>query len=195
MEASLKYTFYLILSCIIITNYVYAESLVEDGIRELEELKLQQLQTVQDKSEISAFTTDGCSGGQSQNWTLLAKMMPGFDKHFGKKPPWEPCCVAHDKHYWRGVVKNGYMKRKEADIELMNCVERTGEDLASQLSAEYSVSEDEVRDLFNVTAKLMYQAVRLGGQPCSLLPWRWGYGWGNCILTSASDTRENNIAE
>ena len=29
-------------------------------------------------------------------------------------------------------------------------------------------------------ASLMYRAVRLGGIPCSGLPWRWGYGWPEC---------------
>ena len=47
-----------------------AQSRLDDGAREFEELRLQQLQTVQNNTDIAPFTTDGCSGGQSQNWDL-----------------------------------------------------------------------------------------------------------------------------
>ena len=83
----------------LITLSVRAESLVDEGFRELEELRLRQLQTVQNDADIATFTTDGCSGGQSQSWELLAKILPGFERQFGDKPPWETCCVAHDKEY------------------------------------------------------------------------------------------------
>jgi len=29
-------------------------------------------------------------------------------------------------------------------------------------------------------AEIMYRAVRLGGAPCTTLPWRWGFGWPKC---------------
>ena len=35
-------------------------------------------------------------------------------------------------------------------------------------------------DLYAAIAELMYRAVRIGGIPCSGLPWRWGYGWPEC---------------
>jgi hypothetical protein len=34
--------------------------------------------------------------------------------------------------------------------------------------------------IYQGIADLMYRAVRLGGIPCSGLPWRWGYGWPAC---------------
>ena len=168
-----------------------AESWIETGAREFEELRLRQLQTIQNESDIVPFTTDGCSGNQSQNWALLAKTVPGFEKQFGDKPPWEPCCVTHDKAYWHGDTVDGYTKRKQADDALRRCVLATGVRLAPQLSHKYSVSEEVVREGFSLTSELMYRAVRLGGLTCSLLPWRWGYGWPNCAFAGISDNSEN----
>ena len=34
--------------------------------------------------------------------------------------------------------------------------------------------------VYEVIGDLMYRAVRIGGIPCSGLPWRWGYGWPEC---------------
>lgn len=163
-----------------------AQSWVQEGAREFEELRLRQLQTIQNDTTISAFTSDGCSGGQSQGWDLLAQAMPGFSGHFGDKPPWESCCLAHDKLYWRGSTVNGFAERMRADLDLKQCVADTGVRLAPELSLKYSTSEAKVRQAFSLAADLMYRAVRLGGQPCSLLPWRWGYGWDNCAFVSIS---------
>ena len=191
MNRFIKIIFYLCLAGLNTFSSVMAESWIETGSREFEELRLRQLQTIQNENDIAPFTTDGCSGDQSQNWELLAKTLPGFKQQFGDKPPWEPCCVIHDKAYWRGETEDGYTKRKQADDELRQCVVATGIRLAPQLSLKYSVSEAEIRELFLLTSELMYQAVRLGGLPCSLLPWRWGYGWPNCAFAAVSDTRKN----
>lgn len=171
----------------LITPSVLAQSWVDEGAREFEELRLQQLQTVQKQNKIAPFTTDGCSGNLSSTWEILAETFPGFEQQFGNKPPWESCCVTHDKVYWRGVVTDGYMQRKRADEALRKCVTATGDKLAPQLSLKYSITERNIHETFAVIADLMYRAVRLGGQPCSLLPWRWGYGWPNCAFSSVSD--------
>jgi hypothetical protein len=163
-----------------------AQSWLAEGAREIEELRLQQLRTVQSSGEIAPFSSDGCSGYQSQNWELLAEALPGFKQRFGDKPPWENCCVAHDKIYWRGSVEDGYTKRKQADQTLRQCVADTGSEMAEQLSQKFASPEENVRHAFSMTAELMYKAVRLGGQPCSLLPWRWGYGWDNCAFAKTS---------
>jgi hypothetical protein len=188
----MKYSFTPIVSIYFIWLFIAplanAQSLVDKGVREFEELRLQQLKTIQSKSTITSFTTDGCSGGQSFNWQLLSKTIPGFEKEFGEKPPWEDCCVAHDKVYWQGSTVDGYIKRQHADEGLKQCVIDTGTQLAPQLSVKYSVSKEAIHQAFSTTAELMYQAVRLGGQPCSLLPWRWGYGWPNCAFASISNT-------
>ena len=48
------------------------------------------------------------------------------------------------------------------------------------LNDEYGLSVDQVEVLYDSIAGLMYRAVRIGGVPCSGLPWRWGYGWPAC---------------
>ena len=67
-----KKAFYLLcilsLTVILITPPVMAQSWDDEAAREFEELRLQQLQTVQKRSEIAPFTTDGCSGNQSETW-------------------------------------------------------------------------------------------------------------------------------
>lgn len=180
----------LFLAGLLMTSLVNAQSWAEEGAREFEELRLRQLQTVQGDSDITAFTSDGCSGGQSKSWELLAQALPGFTSHFGDKPPWESCCVAHDKVYWRGSTVDGYTKRKLADEELRQCVVATGVEYTPKISSQYRLPEEKVRQAFSLAADFMYQAVRLGGQPCSLLPWRWGYGWGNCAFASTGDIPE-----
>jgi hypothetical protein len=175
---------------LLMNSLVNALSWADEGAREFEELRLQQLQTVQRNSDITAFASDGCSGGQSKSWELLAQVLPGFTNHFGDKPPWESCCVTHDKVYWRGSTVDGYTKRKLADEQLRQCVVDTGIEFTPQISSKYAVPEEKVRQAFSLAADLMYQAVRLGGQPCSLLPWRWGYGWDNCAFASIGDIPE-----
>jgi len=164
-----------------------ADSLLDEGLREFEQLRLRQLQTVQIDGELEAFTSDGCSGNLSANWGLLADGLPGFADEFGEKPPWENCCIAHDKHYWRGDALDGYNLRLQADDELRQCVVATGERLAPQLGREHALTPQQVGEAFEIIAGLMYRAVRLGGQPCSLLPWRWGYGWPSCAFAALAD--------
>lgn len=191
VKSTLKLTFSLYLAWQFMLPQAMAQSWLQEGAREFEELRLRQLQTVQKDANLAPFTTDGCSGRQSYNWKQLAKLLPGFEKQFGDKPPWEKCCVIHDRAYWRGSAVDGYKLRKEADEKLEQCVIDTGARLAPELGPKYSVPEEKVRHAFRVTAALMYQAVRLGGQPCSLLPWRWGYGWPNCAFARISDIPKN----
>ena len=164
-----------------------AEILLVEGMREIEEFRMRQLQTVQSGAQISSFGTDGCSGSQSKTWEIMAAHVPGFANEFGDRPPWESCCVAHDEVYWLGSVDDGYHRRLVADRDLEACVVATGERLAPELSTRYDVSEERVRDAFESISSWMYRAVRVGGQPCSLLPWRWGYGWPNCAFAAAAD--------
>jgi len=178
------------LLCLYSGSVPSAVSWLEKSAREFEELRLRQLQSVQQDSVIKPFATDGCSGFQSETWKNLADIIPGFNEKFGRKPPWENCCVVHDKAYWQGTVVDGYSERLLADEELQHCVQATGNSLAPELSRKYSVSEQKIRKAFSVTANLMYKAIRLGGLPCSLLPWRWGYGWPNCAFAAVSNTAE-----
>ena len=127
---------------------ILAETLLAEGMREIEEFRMRQLQSVQVAAEIMPFTTDGCSANQSKNWEVLAQVLPVFADEFGQKPPWEDCCVAHDKLYWQGDVADGYHHRVAADQELKACIVATGDKLAAELSSPYSVSEEKIGAAF-----------------------------------------------
>jgi hypothetical protein len=121
-------------------------------------------------AQLAPFETDGCSGGLSAVWRLVAESAPAFAVRWGAKPPWEHCCVAHDRLYHAGGSGDpaqGYAERLAADEALRVCVaqELEGSDLEPAAGA---------------IAETMFVAVRLGGGPCSGLPWRWGYGWPGC---------------
>ncbi len=187
MKKSILLQLSLYLIGLLVTSLVQAQSWTDEGAREFEELRLRQLQTVQDAGTIAAFSSDGCSGGQSKSWEIVAQALPEFGNRFGDKPPWESCCVAHDKVYWSGSAVEGRTKRKRADEELKQCIIATGDELTPTISSDHALPEQKVRQAFLVAADIMYRAVRLGGQPCSLLPWRWGYGFDNCAFASIGD--------
>ena len=136
-------------------------------------------------STLAAFTTDGCSGGLSIGWEYLAAQIDGIREYHGIRPPWEDCCIAHDKRYHTGAdidatAEESFEARKQADLALLACVVETGTSRTAELSREYDVSPETVHTLYTTIAELMYRAVRMGGIPCSDLPWRWGYGWQEC---------------
>ena len=146
----------------------------------IEKNAMQRLADVQQGATPAPFSTDGCSGGLSAGWEFLAKTLPTFRGHFGSRPPWHNCCVIHDQVYWLGSAQNGYQSRLQADIALKTCAKKTGLTLAPSLSQKYGLQEKDIISTFNVAAELMFQAVRRGGQPCTLFSWRWGYGWPLC---------------
>ena len=140
--------------------------------------------TVSD-AKLRPFTTDGCSGGLSAGWKYLAAAVPVFAEVHQPRPPWEPCCVIHDRAYHRAVATGvtsvaSFDSRKRADLELERCVQLSADQRIDELSATYGMSADHVRLLYRAISALMYRAVRLGGVPCSGLAWRWGYGWPRC---------------
>jgi len=134
---------------------------------------------------IQPFTTDGCSGGMSEGWSFIAAYIPAFSSRYGDRPPWEACCVEHDRVYWRGETENGYAKRLAADQQLQHCVSEFGKQHAREYAEQYGLQAETVEHNFSIAADLMYHAVRIGGKPCSFLPWRWGYGWPQCIADSS----------
>lgn len=134
---------------------------------------------------LTPFRSDGCSGGLSTGWALVSATLPAIARRHGDQPPWEGCCIAHDRTYHTGGATNAdakasFQARRVADEALRLCVIRTGEDRLDALSTEYRVSREEVSQLYRTIADVMYRAVRLGGAPCSGLPWRWGFGWPRC---------------
>ena len=168
---------------VILISPLVSASPVDEIERQFESYLMRQLAKVQgDEDEIASFTTDGCSGGMSEGWRAFARILPGFKEQYGNKPPWEDCCIKHDKVYWRGETNNGYAKRKAADLALKQCVIDTGDRVKPRLAAEYQLHEVAVENGFEAAAELMYGAVRVGGGPCTPLPWRWGYGWPLCRL-------------
>ena len=88
------------------------------------------------------FKSDGCSGGVSRLWRL----------RLGGPPPWEGCCLDHDRAYWRGGTAR---ERWRADAALHACVVANGHP---------------------GWALTMWLAVRFFGHPYWPFSWRWNFG-------------------
>lgn len=138
-------------------------------------------------AELAPFTTDGCSGGMSSVWALVAQTFPGFRLLHGAVPPWESCCVTHDRAYHSAGPDAdpvaSFTARFAADDALRVCVTHTAQSRGAELAEAYGMSEDEVVTGYRVISEAMFSAVRAGGAPCSGLSWRWGYGYPSCIVT------------
>src|SRR5262245_20059725 len=48
---------------------------------------------------LAPFASDGCSGNLSTAWALVSTTLPLVARHHGSRPPWEGCCLAHDRLY------------------------------------------------------------------------------------------------
>ena len=136
-------------------------------------------------AKLTPFVSDGCSGGLSAGWALISNTMPAVAARHGAHPPWEQCCVEHDRLYHTGGPADGdaeasFSARRLADKALRACVIATGTDRAAPLAEEYGLTREDISALYRVIADVMYRAVRLGGVPCSGLDWRWGFGWPQC---------------
>jgi hypothetical protein len=132
---------------------------------------------------LSPFVSDGCSGGLSSGWVFVSAAFPAIAKYHGNRPPWESCCLAHDRLYHEGGPLDAdasFKARRVADDALRQCVIQVGEERSGQLEAAYGLSRDRIAAIYRSIADVMYRAVRLGGAPCSGLAWRWGFGWPNC---------------
>ncbi|OSP56466.1 hypothetical protein [Pseudoruegeria sp. SK021] len=134
--------------------------------------------------QLAPFETDGCSGGMTDAWTTLAGISPAFAGQNGARPPWEPCCVAHDHAYHNAggttTADASAAARLSADQTLRTCVEGWAERDTSPAIETYGLTPAQLAQNYSALALAMYQAVRLGGAPCSGLPWRWGYGYPQC---------------
>ena len=132
---------------------------------------------------LAPFTTDGCSGGLSAGWAFAARHIPALVEHHGDHPPWEACCITHDRAYHEGPGEDAmasFMARRTADETMRACVLAEGAARRESLMRDYGLSAGMVDFLYEGIAGAMYRAVRLGGAPCSRLSWRWGYGWPQC---------------
>lgn len=166
----------------LLVEAIRADDVLPEPVALLEREQMHRLADVQAKPGVSIdrFRSDGCSGGLSAAWQFLANTSPDFARTAGDLPPWEHCCVEHDRHYWRGLAENGFENRLAADRELRACVLRTGDTEQYRLAEKLGLSPRDVREAFDVVGDMMFRAVRLGGGPCTGLPWRWGHGWPDC---------------
>jgi glycerophosphoryl diester phosphodiesterase len=154
------------------------------------ELELGLQQQFQDRisspdATLAEFTTDGCSGGLSVGWDYFAQQLGFVRERHGSKPPWENCCVEHDRSYHSGggaglTAAQSFSARDQADDELRACVVNTAAERGDALQADYGLSAKQTAVLYETIADSMHMAVRLGGMPCTGLSWRWGYGWSDC---------------
>jgi hypothetical protein len=182
----LKRSLLLVFTCLLLFPVCHAaaptDSSLEKIERELEVWRYQALARVQamPDNHLLPFSTDGCSGGLSDGWRFLAKTLPAFKHKFGDKPPYESCCVEHDRAYWRGETEQGFDRRLQADRRLQQCVQEFGKTHRDEFARQFNLSAQTIETNFEIVAALMYRAVRVGGGPCTVFPWRWGYGWPMC---------------
>jgi hypothetical protein len=175
----------LVIACLL-PGVCWADNVIDQKIdqieRDLEVARYQTLARIQadPQNQLASFVTDGCSGGLSDGWRFLAKTLPAFKRKFGNQPPYEACCVDHDRAYWRGETVHGYDKRLRADKSLQQCVLNYGKAHRAEFAAEFQLSPKIIEHNFHIVAALMYHAVRVGGGPCTPFAWRWGYGWPPC---------------
>ncbi len=142
--------------------------------RQVEIVSHKSLIRVAEGATPTAFVTDGCSGGMSIFWRDLVTQFPTVKEDFGNNLPWENCCISHDRAYHDAggakTANTSFKARVGADQALRSCVaDLTGGDPAN--AGGYRVLSDAI-----------YTSVRLGGAPCSGLPWRWGYGLPSCFV-------------
>jgi hypothetical protein len=171
-----------LLLMLLIPSSLSAQNPLEEIVEAIESRQMLRLAAQQSRHDvtINRFKSDECGGGMSSAWSYLADTVPKFTDYVGNEPPWEHCCVTHDRQYWRGVSDDGYAMREQSDTQLRQCVQLSGKSHSKQISAELGLAEQDIAELINLTSDLMHQAVRIGGAPCTGLPWRWGHGWPPC---------------
>ncbi|WP_170789678.1 hypothetical protein [Ruegeria lacuscaerulensis] len=167
----------------------------QDILRNLEMPAHRALIAAAAGSPLTPFETDGCSGGLSSSWRFVAETFPKFRALYQTHPPWEYCCVTHDRAYHNAgaglFAEDSYTARLSADDTLRACVKQHGADHAEEYAVLYDMTPDQIRTAHSVTAEAMYAAVRFGGAPCSGLPWRWGFGYPGCsVFPSLAPARE-----
>jgi hypothetical protein len=137
------------------------------------------------KASLSEFETDGCSGGMSWSWRVVADLFPDFKDVQGAQPPWEACCVTHDQAYHNAggatEAEASFAARLAADEALRQCVASPSQEEIDAVVARYEVAPEQVEMAYELIATSMFNAVRFGGGPCSGLPWRWGFGYPGCV--------------
>lgn len=180
-----------VLLCLAVASPAVAETPRLDPIERIELSAHARLARVREAAQLNAFTTDGCSGGLSALWHSVAELFPAFAEVHEEAPPWEGCCVAHDRAYHLGGPSSdpmdSFQARLAADEGLRACVLDTRAERGEELAAQYGMTAGQVDLAYTAIAGAMFDAVRLGGAPCSGLSWRWGYGWPACGILAAPE--------
>ncbi|MEM7319263.1 MAG: hypothetical protein AAF408_09610 [Pseudomonadota bacterium] len=144
------------------------------------------LMRVVGSADLTPFESDGCSGGLSSSWSLVAETFPDFAATYEQAPPWETCCVIHDRAYHNGGgamdAERSWQARLQADTALDQCVRGVAERRMGEFEILYNATPDQIRAAYGTIAGAMFLAVRFGGGPCSGLPWRWGFGYPSCSV-------------
>lgn len=134
---------------------------------------------------LAPFATDGCSGGLSSAWRIVADVFADFETTHQDAPPWERCCVTHDQAYHDAAgaqeAADSFDARLLADDALRYCVIGEGVARRDELADAYGIDTVSIDRAYAAIAEAMFNAVRLGGGPCTGLPWRWGYGYPGCL--------------
>ncbi|MEM8629846.1 MAG: hypothetical protein AAGF74_01290 [Pseudomonadota bacterium] len=176
-------TFAGLLAFVVISNPVCAQEALSRAVELPGHRAL--LRTMGGIESPSPFATDGCSGGMSSAWQVVSRNFPDFAEAHGDIPPWEACCVTHDRAYHDAsgatTAEASYDARKAADITLRACVKATAETDRDAIAEHYKTTPEAIDEAYALIATAMFTAVRLGGGPCTGLPWRWGYGYPGCI--------------
>lgn len=140
------------------------------------------------QTKLAPFTTDGCSGGLSEIWGMVADQFPSFADAYEALPPWEGCCVTHDRAYHTAGpdpdAEASFEARLQADLALQTCVVDTADARMEDMIVQYDATPEQIKSAYATIGAAMFGAVRLGGVPCSTLPWRWGYGYPDCSWLS-----------
>lgn len=163
-----------------------APASAQDLMRNVEMPAHRALIAQRGEAELIPFETDGCSGGLSASWRWVADTFPQIGELFQAHPPWEQCCVIHDRAYHNAGgasrAEDSYDARLVADETLRSCVKAHGDTHADEYANRYDMTSDQIRNVHSLTADALYGAVRFGGGPCSGLPWRWGFGYPGCSV-------------
>lgn len=183
------------LKAAVLIAMIAAPSWAQDIMRSIEMPAHRALIAQKGDVELTPFETDGCSGGLSASWRFVADTFPKFRALYEAHPPWENCCVDHDRAYHNAggalLPEDSFTARLSADDTLRSCVKQHGRDQADTYAQRYDMTPDQIRTAHSITAEAMYAAVRFGGGPCSGLPWRWGFGYPGCsVFQPLSPARE-----
>lgn len=150
--------------------------------------KMILLEETKQYSDLQAFESDKCSFNISQGWESsikgLSKISPTFAERYAdvKNIPFEAACVQHDKAYHKG--EGGYQARLQADDALRSAILSYGINNTEEIKQHTGLDTDEEAIfLYEVIAEAVYYGVRVGGAPCSGMPYAWGFGYGSGICS------------